>query len=814
MIRNYLKTACRNLLRHKTFSVINILGLAAGLTCCLLIFIFVADEYSYDHFHQKKDRIYRVEYLIQDFDLARVAPVLSEHIADFFPEVEKTARLYSRAASVRISSEGREDRSFEETAVNFTDPDLFEIFTFTAVEGNLQHALKEPFTVVLSEKVATKYFGESSALGHQILMEGETYFKVVAVVEDFPHNSHVHFDMLVPYQNMYDIEPEGLRQVVEQNYKVNWMISHSPTYVLLKPGANPEMVNARFPQFVAEKIPAEQQKEQSFRLQPLMDIHLNNNVQAQEEAPGSLTFIYIFIAVGIMTLLIACINFVNLSTARSLQRTKEIGMRKVLGAGKSNLVKQFLGESFFTTVLASILAVWFTMLLLPQMNGLTGKELGVSQIFTPQVMTGLVLLIAFTALLAGLYPAFFVTRLRPLSSIKGQISSRGDGGFSFRKGLVIVQFCISMILISGTLIIFEQLSMLRNRPLGFQKEHIVMVPLQSENTNNIFGGIDGEKRERMNAFENELQRVAGVVSSTVSSTTPGAGIINRNIIPEGFTAQDNILSPVLAVDYDFIATYEIELVAGRAFSKEYGTDHQNAYVINEFAVREFQFGSPQEAIGKSINLEGKDGKVIGVVKDFNFLSLTEPMAPLIMEINVGQFTVFSIEISNKSIPETLAHMEDLWRIFFPDKTFTHTFLDESLSQNYSGQEQLGKMIGYFSVLAIIISCLGSYGLIMFIASRKVKEIGIRKVLGASVSNIVMLLSRRFMILAAIAMAVSVPITIWLSHLWLEDFSYQIDITPGSFLLAALITTGLVLCTISFHAVRAAISNPVKSLRSE
>ncbi len=337
MLRNYLKTAFRNLFRHKTFSFINILGLTGGLTCCLLIFVFVVNEYSYDQFHAKKDRIFRVHYLIGDFNIGRIPPVMSEHIATYFPEVEKTGRMFSRGVSIQVPSETKEaPQRFEESNIYFADSTIMDIFSFIPVKGSLNKALKNPFTVVLSEEIAKKYFGETNPIGKQIVMEGSTTFQVGAVVKDFPSNSHIHFDMLVPYDNMYDIESENLRENIRGNFKRNWMVSHSITYVLLKPGSQPASVDAKFPDFIADKIPENMQKDQSFKLQPLEDIHLNAEIQAQAEPPGSLTFLYIFMAVGALTLLIACINFINLSTARSLQRTKEIGMRKVLGALKSN----------------------------------------------------------------------------------------------------------------------------------------------------------------------------------------------------------------------------------------------------------------------------------------------------------------------------------------------------------------------------------------------------------------------------------------------------------------------------------------------
>ncbi|MFY0652474.1 MAG: ABC transporter permease [Cyclobacteriaceae bacterium] len=815
MLRNYLITALRNLLRNKTFSTINILGLTGGLTCCLLIFIFVTDEYSYDKFHAKKDRIYRVHYLIGDFNIGRIPPVMAEHIATYFPEVEKTGRLYGRGVSIKVPGEvnGKPQR-FEEEGVFFADSTIMDIFTFDVLKGSIEDGLRKPFTVILNDEIAQKYFGHENPIGKQIIMEGNTSLQVVAVVKDFPSNSHFHFDMLVPYDNMYDIEPENLRENIRQNFKMNWMVSHSITYVLLKPGSSHLAVDEKFLDFIAEKIPENMQKEQSFKLQPLEDIHLNADIGAQAEPPGSKTFIYIFIAVGVLTLLIACINFINLSTARSLQRTKEIGMRKVLGAWKSNLIVQFLGESFLMTFIAAALAFAFTVFLLPVLNELTSKELQIDVLYSPYLIVGFVALILSTGFLSGIYPAFFATKILPAYSLKGLVSPKNRAGLSFRKGLVIVQFCISMVLISGTLIVFDQLDLLRNKPLGFQKDHLINVPIQSQNFNNVFGGIDAEKRQKMNAFEDELERIPGVLASTASAHAPGFGVVNRNVIPEGFTAEDNMLAPVYAVDYDFLETYQIRVMQGRGFSEEFGTDHQNAFLINEYAIAAYNFGSDVEALGKEINVEGKKGKVVGIVENFHFLPLTEPMGPMIMEVNTSQFNVFSIRIDNRNIPQTLASIENTYNDFFPNESFTHSFLDDALEQGYATQEQLGKVVGYFAILAILISCLGSYGLIMFIASQKMKEVGIRKVLGASISSIILLLSTRFFLLGLIAMVISVPATLWAANSWLEEFSYRIDISPLSFVASGAITLLLVLMTTSIQSVRTALANPVKALRTE
>lgn len=815
MFKSYLLSAFRNILKDKLFSFITILGLTGGLTSSLLIFTFVNDELNYDNFHDNGDRIYRVQYFIQNFNLGRVPPVFAENIATYFPEVETTSHLFSRSVSIQVKDDGTEEIArFEEPNVSFADSSIFEIFNFELVSGSLEGALTRPFTVVLNSELAVKYFKDQNPIGKTILMEGSNAFQVVAVVEDFPSNSHVHFDMLVPYENMYDLEPATLREAIRTNFQQNWMVSHSPTYVLLKEGADVKKVNTRFADFVKEKIPEAQQKEQSFLLQPLADIHLNDEVMAQSEPSGSLRLIYIFVAIGLLTLGIACINFVNLSTARSLKRAKEIGVRKVLGAWKSSLIVQFLGESFVTTAIATICSLGLTIALLPQMNLLTNKNLMSDVVFSPTILTGLMLLFVITSFLAGLYPSFYVTRFSPLSGLKGEVSKSQNGGLQFRKGLIVIQFTISMILISGTLIVFDQLNMMRTRPLGFKKDLMVTFPLQGQNFNSVFGGVDASKRQKMNAFEEAITQLPSVQASTVSSIVPGFGAVNRNVIPEGYTAEDNVLSPVMSVDYDFLGTYEIALVAGRGFSKEYGTDQEDAFLINEFGVSEFKFGSPEEALGKTINMEGKEGRIVGVVKDFNFLSLSQPMSPLLLEVNVAQFSTFTVKIDNHNIPETLSNIEHLWNDFFKEDTFDATFLDESIEQSYNQQEQLGKVVSYFSILAIIISCLGSYGLIMFIASQKMKEVGIRKVLGASAQSIVLLLSRRFVLLVLLAVVISVPITYWIASDWLNQFSYSVTITPVTFILASGLTLILVILTIAFQAIKAAVSNPVRALRAE
>lgn len=646
MLKNYLNIAVRNLFKHKTFSLINIFGLAGGLTCCLLIFVFVYDEFSYDKFQSKKDRIYRVQYFIQEFNIANVPPVFAEHLGDFFPEIEKTARLFTRNTSVQVDGGQEGLRKFEEENIIFADSSAFDIFDFQLTEGSLDNPLHEPFTAILTEDLAKKYFGNQSAIGNSFKMEGKT-FSVSAVVKAYPNQSHFHFNMLVPYTNMYDLEPEPLGSGLRNAFKVNWVVSHSFTYVLLKEGANFQAVNDRFPDFVAQKIPEPQQLEQSFKIQPLLDIHLNQEVQGQMEPPGSLVFLYVFLAVGALTLLIACINFINLSTARSLQRTKEIGMRKVLGAWKTSLMTQFLGESFVTAGVASVVAYVASIMLLPILNDVTGKSMDISALTRPEILGGFIVLFLITSLLAGLYPAFFATRISPIYSLKGLSGKNMKGGLSFRKGLIVIQFSISILLISGTLIVYDQLNYLQSKPLGLNKDHVLTAPVLSQNFNNGFGAISPEKRQSMEAFEAELSSLPDVIGSTLSAGIPGSGAAYQKVIPEGFTSEDNILAPVLSVDYDYLETYDIEVIAGRGFSKAFETDPQTAFVINETAVKSYNFGSPEEAIGKSIAMGNKDGKVIGVTKDFNFMPLSQELGPIMLDIRPASFTHFSFKINNK-----------------------------------------------------------------------------------------------------------------------------------------------------------------------
>ncbi len=813
MLKNYFKVAIRNLLRHKAYSFINVMGLAIGLTCCLLLFIYVQDELSYDRFHAKSDRIYRVKYEINNFTLARSPMPLAAAMAGFFSEMEKTARLYNRSASVEIRDAEGGQKQFEENRIFFADSTIQDIFTFEYLAGDPATMLKNPSSAILVEEIARKYFGNENPLGKTIYIAGNHPFKVTGVVKDFPGASHVHFNIIAPFNDLFAIEA-GDGQALKQNLGGNWVASYLYNYVLLKPGQTAESANARFEEFYQKNVPDNMKLGQKWSLIPMTDTRLYAEMAGDPEPVSNITFVYIFSAIAVLTLLIACINFVNLSTARSLQRTKEIGMRKVLGAWKTQIVGQFLGESLVVSVLAAGIATGLAFYLLGTLNELTDKSLVFTDFVTlPNVLIFLGLVV-LTAVLAGLYPAFFVTKIDPANSLKGIMSNSGNNGLSFRKVLVVVQFTISIILISGGLLVYNQLEFMRSRPLGFEKDYLINVPLFSANFNNYFGGVDDKLRQRLNTFEETLNQNPNIKGSTLSDAPLGLGGVYNLVIPEGFTREDNMLAPVISVDYDFIATYKLEMAAGRSFDKSFGSDHLNGVIINETAVNEYKFGTPDEAIGKNLTVAGKEGKVVGVIKDFNFTTLQNPIGALVLHVSVPNFSTFSIKIDQANMPQTIAFVEETWNKQFPEKVFEYTFLDETIAQAYSNEERLGKIVGYFAFVAILISCLGSYGLIMFLAQQKMKEISIRKVLGATIGHIVFLLSKGFAVLILISLVIAVPVVYYFMSSWLEDFSYRISIGAGSFLLAGFLTLAIVGLTISYQSLRAAFSNPVRSLRNE
>ncbi|WP_128545998.1 ABC transporter permease [Larkinella soli] len=816
MFRNYFTVAYRNLLRHKLFSLINVFGLTIGLTCCFLILLFVRHELSYDRFQEKFDRIYRVTYLpkfagLED-PLALTPPPASPLLAGNFSEIEKSARVFRSSATVEPAGRPQgQPVKFDEDRFFFGDPALLDIFSFRFRQGNPATALKDRFTVIITEEMAAKYFGKENPVGKTLLYEGRHPLRVTGVFEAFPDNSHIRIDLLSNYETMFATETETARQNLPQN----WIISHGYTYVLLRPGASPETVNARFPKFLLTHVDKQLSKDIEYKLEPLSDFHLRSRAQGGPEPAGSLTYLYVFLGIAGMTLLIACINFVNLSTARSLKRAKEVGIRKVLGSEKAQLIAQFLGESLLLSVIALAFSFVLIAVLLPVLNNLTGKELTMRYFLSDAPLIGFFVGIAlFTGLLSGFYPAFFVARFQPITTLKGSFVSGKAKGGAVRQVLLGAQFVASIALIIGALVAYRQLNYMQNRPLGFEKDFIITANTRNERITNIFANRTDSTYLRLRTFREILLRNPGVKQVTLTTQQMGDGSVRRNVVPEGHKPEENLFISSMGVDYNVADTYGLKFVAGRNFSESYPTDRTSAFLINETGAKQFGWKTPGEAVGKTVNLEGKEGKIIGVLKDFHNRSLHNPIEGMMMSIDLPTLRLFSIKIQSQNREATLKFIEQEWNRFFPEKGFSYQFLDETIARLYEREQRLSRLIGYFAGLAALISCLGLYGLVALVTQQKTKEIGIRKVLGASVSSIVGLLSKDFVILVGVALLIASPIAWWAMNQWLQDFTYRIDIAWWMFALAGGLAIVVALLTVSFQSIKAALMNPVKSLRSE
>jgi putative ABC transport system permease protein len=811
MLRNFLKTAARNIVRHKAYSIINFIGLTCGVSLSLLIMVYVRSEVSFDDFHANGDRLYRIKYVAPNgLELASSPPPLAVYMPEYFPEIELTGRMYGRAVSVKLPDA---EESFEESGVFFADSSIMKMMTFEYVKGSPENALQEEFTVIINEDMATKYFGDKNPIGETLVFSGKHSFRVTAVVKDFPDNSHINFNMLVPYENMFDMENDETAQRLKANLSQNFVISHGYTYVLLKEGSDPTNIDKNMDAFMKKHAPTNLQLGQVFTLFKIRDIHMNSTMLAESNSTNSWSNIMIFAGVGLLTIIIACINYINLSTAQSFTRIKEIGIRKILGSFKYQIIFQFLAESFLFCVIAFLLSYAVFYLALPSLNELTGKTLVFEQVVDLQLVAASILLLLVITLLAGGYPSYFVTKFESVNTLKGN-GSAAIGGQLLRKTLIVFQLSIACMLLSGSLLIIKQLNFLTSRPLGFKKDHVVTVPMFSQNLNGIFGRPDSTFRIRLRSFRDGIESQTGVMGTTLSSNVPGVGVVFRGTIPEGFTQEDRMFIANLSADYDFFKTYEIEVIAGRPFSREYTTDAAEAFIVNETAVREFKWETPENAIGKTINREGKLGKVVGVIKDINFTSLTSAISPLVMEYNPDQMNQLSIRFENDNVESTIDKIQTTWNSMFPEKSFQFSFLDQQLDQQYRNFQNFGTIIQTFTFIAILISCLGVYGLVLFVVQRKVKEIGVRKVLGASIGSILNLIYKDFALLIVIAFVLATPVAWYLMDQWLSNFSYRTPMDVWTFVLSLVLVVFITSLTISYQALKASLANPVKSLRTE
>ncbi|MGN6619296.1 MAG: ABC transporter permease [Ilyomonas sp.] len=794
MLKSYFKIAFRNLWRHKGFSFINIMGLAVGMTAFFLIFLYVHFELSYDSFHTKADRIYRVVSDIktptETLHASGPSWAVPPNAKDEFPEVEAFVRI---AANDNVLIR-KGDIKFQEDNAMWADSSFFKVFNFKLLKGDPNTALKEPFSVVFTETAAKKYFGKTNPVGQSLLITGDGLpAKVTGVMKDIPENSQIQGDVVLSMST--------ITQKFNQGLDSQWGNYGAQAYLLLKSGTNAKALEKKFPAFLERRNGDEMKKMQMFPtlfLEPLKDVYLYSTRNGSKT--GNINNVYIFSIIAVFILLIACINFINLTTARSAERAKEVGIRKVIGADKSQLKRQFIGESIVLCLLAFVLTVILSWLLLPLFNQLAGKTVSDGIFSQPQYVLLLLATSVGIGLLAGIYPAWVLSSFKPVIVLKGRFST-GTRGILLRKGLVIAQFTISIILIIATIIVYNQMTFMRNQDLGFNKDQMMII--------DTYG--DPAKK----SFQQSLANIPSVKSTSLAGSVPGGNN------PGAYSEIENIKGDMQIanldlyfVDFDYINQYKIKMVAGRGFSREFGTDTTQAMVLNEAAVKMFGYNSPQQAIGKRFKQWGREGKIIGVMKDFHYRSLQKDIKPLSMRIEPDGCNLVSINVSSNNLPSTIAAIENKWKSLIPNRPFSYFFLDEFFNKQYRSEERFGKLFLNFAALAIFISCLGLLGLSSYSTIQRTKEIGIRKVMGASVTSIVNLLSTDFLKLVFLSFFIAAPVAWFFMHKWLLDFAYRININWWAFILAGATAVFIALFTISFQAIKAAISNPVKSLRTE
>jgi len=818
MFRNYFKSAYRDLLNDKTSSLISITGLAIGMACCMLILIYVKDELSYNKFNTNIDNIYRINWQSKTnagVNVYSSTPIpFSKALTLKIPGIEKVVKFYQRSGEMEArKNTGADVKRFQEQGAYFADQDVFTVFSIPFIAGDGNTALSAPDKIVITDEMAGKYFGTTNPLGKFLFYDNKVLLQVTGVVKKMPDNSDIKFDFLISFETVYHVESPFFADFI----KNDWTFNPCDTWILLKPGQQPKNIELAMNRHLQNDGTVRNRQMNTVMLQPLQDIHLYASKIIGNPSSSDITYIYVFAGIAFLILLIANVNFINLSVARSINRIKEVGVRKVLGADKKQLMVQFLCATLLTSFIAFLLAAILTQITLPVLNQLTNKQLTLLTWVTVNNILLFGFIFFITGILAGLYPAIFITRFKTSLALRGKLGDQSKRNI-IQKTLLLTQFAVSIILIIGTIVIFQQMQYLRNKPLGFQKHQMLVVPLFGTGAFSYGTKMDLALRQRMIAFGNELTNYSKIKAVSASSEMPGQGFVRGLVIPQGYYEQDNTFVPWLSVDYNFIQTLNMKIVAGRNFSKVYGTDHLNAFIINESAVRSFGWKTPANAIGKSFIRgklsDGKSGHIVGVVKDFDFNSLNNPMEPLVIDVNPPRFTEFAISIQPDHLNQTIAQIKQTWDKIFPERVFEYSFLDKNIDGQYKDKENFSRMIEYFALAAILLSCSGLFSLAFFLTVKRNREIGIRKVLGANVSTIMLLLSADFIKMVFISSIIASPVALWLVHSWLLGFAYRVDIEWWVFVAAAFSTAVIAFITISFQSVKAALVNPVKSLRAE
>jgi len=815
MLSNYLKVAWRNIVRKKGFSFINITGLAIGMTVCLLILLFVQYELSYDSYHKNAEDLFRLErqWLSPDGSVrggfASLAPSFVVFLEKEFPEIENAVRIFPFETT--LVSVG--DIHYEEKRFYFAEEDIFDVFSIPLVKGDPKTALAEPDGLVISQSMARKYFRDENPVGKQMKIDQTYLLQVTGVMEDTPSNTHVYFDFLAPYLALKGIRGSGERDYFHgtRNFTDNVTFA----YVRFSPGTDPAAVKAKIPGFMDRVLGTRKDKDgnivpasqgNTIFLRKVTDVHLHSHTSKELEANGDIRYVNLFTIIAIFVLVIACINFMNLSTARATQRAREVGLRKVVGANRRRLMTQFLGESLVVALMAIVLALVLVVLLLPAFNAFASRNISFGLLFNPVGLLTVLGVFFLTGIASGFYPAMYLSAFRPAVILRGELT-RGTRGVLMRKILVVFQFAISVALIVSVGVVYKQMRFLQNADLGFERENIVMLR------------ADQVIKQNWQDFKQQITGSPHILFATLSKRAPTGRLLDS----PGFRTEVNgqaLTSPFSMphnrVEYDFFKTYGMEIIAGRDFSIEYPTDANKAFILNETAVRRLGLERPEDAVGMPMSTIAPflSGNVIGVVKDFNYESMHHEIIPIITYIQPIQANTVSIRIASGRIREALSEAEVVWKRFNPEYPFQYEFLDDRIAEQYRNEDRMMQMFGYFSLFAIFIACLGLFGLASFTAEKRTKEIGIRKVLGATLSNIMLLLSKEFTLLVLVSNIIAWPVSYFAMQSWLNNFAYKTGIGWIVFVLAGFLTLVISLLTVSYQAIRAALTDPAVAIRYE
>ena len=803
MFYNYLKVTYRNFINQKVYSTINISGLAIGLTCFILIFLYIQDELSYDQFHDKSERTYR---LVEHFESEGVGehsasqpfPTGPTLAADFDAQIVAMTRMFNFQSPSLALANREKERAFNESRIFFVDSTFFDVFDFELLVGDRETVLDEPNSILLTESMVAKYFGEENPLGKVLEFQGNQNLKVTGILADTPLNSHFQFDFLGSFSS--------LKQSFGGGYPGTWYWNPCWTYVVLEEGVRPESLESRLPDFVEKYFPRFIVDDVTLALQPLEEIHLNSRLDYEIQANGSYENLKIFGMVAVFVLLIAAINFINLSTARANKRAKEVGVRKALGSDKRQLVSQFVVESLLLTGVAVLLALVIILMVLPAFNALTEKNISFALLMQPEMLFGLLVISLTVGLLSGFYPAFVLSSLKTIDVLKSH--SVKVSGFNFRRVLVVFQFAISIVLIIGTIVAIRQLNLLQNEEVGFDQESVVMVPV-----------IRSPMGKHYENFKNTVLKSPRVLSVTGVEEIVGSKHQVNNYRFEGMEQSKPF--PHFNVRHDFTRTMGIDLVAGRDYSYEFQTDDSLAIVVNETFVKNMHWKSPEEAVNKRFYYRGElKGKVVGVVRDYNFVSKHHPIAPLVITLNThpGAFNLFikyvAIKVKSDQAKIAIADIENAWKQVMPARPFDYFYLDQRLGESYKAEKKLSTITIVFSGLAIFVACLGLFGLSTYAMEQRQKEIGIRKVLGISTPQIVFLLSKEFIVLIGLAFIFAIPTAYALIDEWLSSFAFRVSMEWWPFVVAGLVTFMIAMMTMAFHSLKAALINPAETLKYE